>query len=129
MQLDIITPEKKLFSATASHVMVPGSMGDFGVLPGHAPFISTLRDGVVIIDQQGANQQRFAVSGGLTEANPDSCIILAEAALECTTLTMHSINEQRQAINAQLESTKIPADRQALHTRLALLTAAETIAA
>ncbi len=80
MQLHIITPEKTLFSAEAAMVVVPGTEGDFGVLPGHAPFISSLKPGVITIDTEGGKQQKIAVMGGFAEVVPERCTVLAETA-------------------------------------------------
>lgn len=123
MKLDIITPETILFSAEATHVMVPGSMGDFGVLEGHAPFISTLRDGVIIVDDENGSR-KFAVSGGLAEANPEACIVLAEAAIECSDWNDSDIAAKRTAAEADLDAAKTPADRGRADKKLALIEAA-----
>jgi len=77
MQLDIITPEKILFSATATMVVVPGTLGDFGVLEGHAPFISTIRPGVITIDTENGEKRLVSIIGGLAEVVPERCTILA----------------------------------------------------
>ena len=75
MELKIITPESTLFAGTADQVQVPGTLGDFGVLPGHAPFISTIRPGVVTIDAEG-KQSKFGVIGGFAEVTPERCTLL-----------------------------------------------------
>lgn len=125
MKLDIITPETILFSADATHVMVPGSMGDFGVLEGHAPFISTLRDGVIIVDEADGTARRFAVSGGLAEANPEACIVLAEAAIECSDWSDSDITAKRSKADADIEAAKTPAQRVLADKMRALIDAAE----
>src|SRR5437868_5365285 len=87
MQLDIITPEKILFSAEADMVVIPGTLGDFGVLPGHAPFISTIRPGIITIETEGAAPRKIAIIGGIAEVVPDHCTVLAETAIDCSTVT------------------------------------------
>jgi F-type H+-transporting ATPase subunit epsilon len=91
MQLDIITPEKILYSAEAQMVVVPGTLGDFGVLPGHAPFVSTIRPGIITIDTQDGQQRRMAVIGGLAEVVPERCTVLAEYAVDCAGLTQADV--------------------------------------
>ena len=76
MQLSIITPEKTLFSAEADMVTIPGSEGEFGVLPKHAPFISALRPGTITIEA-GGKQQKIEVSGGFAEVTPERVTVLA----------------------------------------------------
>ena len=76
--VQIITPERTLFSAEAAMVTIPGTEGEFGVLPGHAPFISTLRPGTITIDTADGKQQTIEVSGGFAEVTPEHCTVLAE---------------------------------------------------
>jgi F-type H+-transporting ATPase subunit epsilon len=78
LNLDLITPEATYFSGNATLVEAPGTLGDFGVLPGHMRFISTLRPGVVTIHNQNNETTHLFVSGGVAEVNPVSCTILAE---------------------------------------------------
>lgn len=82
MVLQLITPEKTFFTGDILQVQVPGTEGDFGVLPGHSPFISTLREGVVTIDLAGGETRRVNVTGGIAEVTPERCIILADSAIE-----------------------------------------------
>ncbi len=78
--LEIVTPEKAVVSEEAQIVMAPGSLGEFGVLSGHTPFMTSLKLGVVrYVDK--ANKERFVfVSGGFAEALPKRVTILAESA-------------------------------------------------
>jgi F-type H+-transporting ATPase subunit epsilon len=81
IELEIVTPEKVLFSESSDMVVVPGSEGDFGVLVGHAPFLSQIRAGTIdIYDGNKINVQVF-VEGGIAEVTPKRCTILAEVAL------------------------------------------------
>lgn len=76
-----------MFSGMASMVEAPGVQGDFGVLPGHMPFISTLRPGLVTIhDEQGKTSQLF-VAGGLADVNALQCTLLAERVIPMDKLT------------------------------------------
>jgi F-type H+-transporting ATPase subunit epsilon len=80
LQVQVIMPEKILFSGNASMVVAPGVEGDFGVLPGHAPFISALRPGTIVIDAESGEQKSFAIAGGFAEVVPERCIILINEA-------------------------------------------------
>lgn len=78
--LEIVTPDKAVVSEDAQIVMAPGSMGEFGILVGHTPFLSTLKTGTIkYVDAMGAEKFVF-VSGGFAEALPDKVTILAESA-------------------------------------------------
>lgn len=81
MQLEIITPEKKIYTGDIKLVQVPGSKGSFEILNNHAPIISTLENGEIkIIDLQD-RKIYFDISGGVIEVNKNKIIILAEMVL------------------------------------------------
>lgn len=80
IQLEIVTPEKAVVSEAARIVMAPGALGEFGVLPGHTPFMTNLKTGVVRYVDQAGKERLVFVSGGFAEALPDKVTILAEAA-------------------------------------------------
>lgn len=78
--LEVVTPNQIVISETAQIVMAPGSLGEFGVLVGHTPFMTTLKVGAVHYkDEQGAERMVF-VGGGFAEALPDKVTVLAESA-------------------------------------------------
>ena len=77
---ELASPEALLVSAAVDMVVVPGVEGDFGVLPGHAPFISTVRPGVIDIYQGDKVDQRIFVSGGFAEVNERRCTVLSREA-------------------------------------------------
>lgn len=78
MQLEIITPEKKLFEGEVKLVQVPGSKGSFELLNNHAPIISTLEEGRVKVKTPDGETQFFEIEGGVIEAKTNNIIILAE---------------------------------------------------
>lgn len=77
---ELVSPEKLVFSGPVQQVVVPGAEGEFGVLAGHAPFVSTLKAGVLTILAGGAPQKLF-VRGGFAEARPDGLTVLATMAI------------------------------------------------
>ena len=81
VEFELVSPERLLLSVPVEMVVVPGSEGDFGVLPGHAPMISTVRPGVISIWQDGAVDRRVFVAGGVAEVQPERCTVLAEEAV------------------------------------------------
>jgi F-type H+-transporting ATPase subunit epsilon len=81
LRFELVTPEKLVRSEDVHMVVVPGSEGEFGVLEGHAPFMSTLRNGDVAIDRSaGGEPERIAVEGGFAEVSAEGLTILAEKA-------------------------------------------------
>ncbi len=80
MTLEILTPDKKVFEGEVTAVTVPGTLGSFQILKGHAPIISTLEDGPVIV--KGDNDLKtFNIKGGVVEVLDNKIIVLAEAVL------------------------------------------------
>ena len=79
LQLDVITPERRLLSEQADAVTVPGLGGELGILPGHTPLISALQTGVLSYTQ-GQATRRLLVSGGFVEVNNDRVSVLADLA-------------------------------------------------
>ncbi|MDX1975026.1 MAG: ATP synthase F1 subunit epsilon [Rickettsiales bacterium] len=87
MKLKLITPEKAFFIGQVDTVTVPGSQGEFGVLDGHTPFVSTLRPGIVTIEQTGGETRKILVLSGIAEVDPEHCVVLAETAIDVTQVT------------------------------------------
>src|ERR1700704_6644240 len=79
-QFDLVSPEKLLFSGLVDQVDVPGSEGDFGVLAGHAPLMTTLRPGILVLHRE-AGVLQVVVNGGFAEVNPDGLTVLADMAV------------------------------------------------
>ena len=82
LHFELVTPEKLLRSEDVHMVVVPGTEGDFGVLEGHAPFMSTIRDGNIEIYRTAATQspELIRVEGGFAEVNEKGLTVLAEKA-------------------------------------------------
>ena len=79
LHFELVTPEKLVRSEDVHMVVVPGAEGEFGVLEGHAPFMSTIRDGAVkIYRTEGATPEEIAVRGGFAEVNERGLTVLAE---------------------------------------------------
>ncbi|XUM23493.1 F0F1 ATP synthase subunit epsilon [Bradyrhizobium oligotrophicum S58] len=76
---DLVSPEKIAFSGEVDQVDVPGQEGDFGVLAGHAPFVATLRPGILTVTS-GGSQQKIIVLGGLAEISDKGLTVLADVA-------------------------------------------------
>ncbi|MGB4775012.1 MAG: ATP synthase F1 subunit epsilon [Daejeonella sp.] len=81
MKLEILTPDKTIFEGEVTSVTVPGTMGSFEVLKDHAPIISTLDDGKVIV-RSDKSQETFFIKGGVVEVLENKIIVLAEGILE-----------------------------------------------
>ena len=81
LHFELVTPEKLVVSEDVYMVVVPGTEGEAGILAGHAPYMTTLRDGdIAIYRSNGAAPQRISVSGGFAEVSERGLTVLAESA-------------------------------------------------
>ena len=80
LQFDLVSPERKLASLEASSVQIPGMEGDLTAMPEHAPFLTTLRPGIVRVEAGGTITE-YVVTGGFAEISPAATSILAERAV------------------------------------------------
>jgi F-type H+-transporting ATPase subunit epsilon len=95
-QFELVTPERLAVSQAASMVEIPGEMGDFGVLAGHAPFFSMLRAGVVRVhDGKTESPARYFVPSGYAEVNPEGCTLLVELARDLASVTREQAQAER----------------------------------
>jgi F-type H+-transporting ATPase subunit epsilon len=110
-EFELVTPERLLLSQKVDMVVVPGSEGNFGVLAGHAPFISTIRPGVIDIYEGQAVTRRIFVVGGLAEVTPQRCTVLADEAHEPGALDRAAIEAELQTLAGNLASLREQAGR------------------
>jgi F-type H+-transporting ATPase subunit epsilon len=82
MKIEIITPDNRVFDGDIKSVRVPGRKGSFQVLKDHAPIISTLEKGSVIIVDQEGTEKIFEISGGVIEVKSNKIILLADTVLK-----------------------------------------------
>ena len=80
IHVDIVSAEGQIFSGEASMVFVPGSQGELGIAPRHAPLLTTLKAGEVRVQSEGHEEQLFYVGGGALEVQPNLVTILADTA-------------------------------------------------
>ncbi len=80
VHFELVSPERLELATDVEMVVVPGVEGDFGVLPGHMPLISTIRPGIIYVFRDGKVAERIFVEGGFAEVTPESCTVLAEHA-------------------------------------------------
>jgi F-type H+-transporting ATPase subunit epsilon len=106
VQFELVTPERLLLSETVEMVVVPGTEGNFGVLPGHAPLISTIRPGMIEIYEGQAVTRRVFVVGGIAEVTPERCTVLADEAVSPDTLDRGAIEADLRIAEGNLPSLR-----------------------
>ncbi len=94
VEFELVSPERLLLSEAVEMVVVPGTEGDFGVLPRHTPMISTLRPGVIRVFEKGAVTESIFVAGGFAEVTPERCTVLADQALPLAQIDRAAAEQQ-----------------------------------
>jgi F-type H+-transporting ATPase subunit epsilon len=120
VEFELVSPERLLVSRAVDMVVVPGAEGDFGVLRGHAPLISTLRLGVIDIHESGAVAERIFVAGGFAEVTAERCTVLAEQATRLGDLDRGAIEAELKGLRDRLSFADVAAERAALDQRIAI---------
>ncbi len=117
VQFELVSPEQLLVSEDVEMVVVPGSEGDFGVLPGHSPMISTVRPGVIHIFAGGTVSSRIFVAGGFAEVTESRCTVLAEEALPVDEIDRASVETDLKEAVEDIGITDNPAEKKAAENR------------
>lgn len=78
MKLEVLTPEKRLFKGSVKSITVPGKKGSFMVLNNHAPIVSTLSSGEIVITTKEFKEEKIPISGGVIEVKQNNIIVLAD---------------------------------------------------
>jgi F-type H+-transporting ATPase subunit epsilon len=103
---ELVTPQRLLLSEMVEMVVVPGTEGNFGVLPGHAPLISMIRPGTIDIYEGQAVKQRLFVVGGIAEVTPERCTVLADEAISPDALDRGSVESDLRILEGNLPSLR-----------------------
>lgn len=101
LRLEIVTPEKKVVDETVDAVTVPGANGEIGILPNHAPLISTLKPGILAYTRGGATE-RLVISGGFIEVSADKVSVLADVAETADEIDVEAARSEREATEKAL---------------------------
>ena len=106
VQFELVTPERLLISEAVEMVVVPGTEGNFGVLPGHALLMSTVRPGAIEVYEGQRVIRRLFVAGGFAEVTPERCTVLADEAVPADALDRTTIESELQIVQGNLPSLR-----------------------
>jgi F-type H+-transporting ATPase subunit epsilon len=120
LEFELVSPAKLLISEAVEMVVVPGTEGNFGALPGHAPMLSTVRPGVIDIYTKGAVTNRIFVAGGFAEVTEDRCTVLAEEAIALADLTREGVEAQLSAARDALQEADEALEKAQAQNRIAV---------
>ncbi len=118
LHLIIVTPERQLFAGDVESLRLPSTRGEIGILPGHMPLVTSLVEGVLII-QQGSESHEFALHGGVAQITGKDVVILADSAERAEDIDENRAAAARQRAAQALQASGLtPEERQRLETRL-----------
>jgi F-type H+-transporting ATPase subunit epsilon len=107
VKIEVVTPEKSLLSTDADELVAPGVRGEFGILPGHTPFVSALKPGVLVA-RKGQKRQTFAVGPGYAEVDGhDKIVVLTQSAVAAEDVdTARAQKDLEEAVKEGKESAR-----------------------
>jgi F-type H+-transporting ATPase subunit epsilon len=117
LHFELVSPEKLVFSGEVEQVDVPGVEGDFGVLAGHAPYVSTLRPGILTVHAAGGDQ-KIVVLGGFAEVSAKGLTVLAELADTVADFDRAVIAERIGEMESRIAKTEAGSELDKLITQL-----------
>jgi F-type H+-transporting ATPase subunit epsilon len=117
---ELVTPERMLIAGAAEQVVVPGAEGDFAVLPGHAPVVSTLRPGILEITLP-AGKRRVFVKKGVAEADPARLTVLAQTAIALEDFSPAMVEAELKTAEAERAGAKDDQSRMMAETLVDVL--------
>lgn len=103
MHVNIVSAENEIYSGTVTQVFAPAEMGEVGIMPRHAPMLSTLKPGVVRVISQEGEEQTFFVSGGILEVQPHVVTILSDTALRASDIDESAAVEAKARAEATMK--------------------------
>ncbi len=123
---ELVSPERQLFSGQVEQVVVPGAEGDFGVLAGHAPFVSSLRPGILTVHGEG-QPKRLYVRGGFAEVSEGSLTVLAERATPVEDLRADQIDAEIKDAEEDVADARDDATRAKAQEKLGQLQSVKSV--
>lgn len=119
-EFELVSPERLLLSERAEMVVVPGTEGNFGVLPGHSPFASTVRADVIEVYENNKVKQRIFVGGGFAEVTPERLTVLADEAVPVKKLDRAAIEASIRQLEQDIGDADSETERAPFEARLAV---------
>ena len=121
LTFELVSPERILFSGAVDAVILPGTEGDMTVLPGHAPVMTALKAGFIVITDRPGNGRRVLVRGGFADINQNGLTVLAERALPAEELTQEILDHEILQAEMAYDASNDPATKHAAESAVAQL--------
>lgn len=124
----LVSPERELFNGAVDHVVVPGSEGEFGVSPNHAPVMSVIKPGALKVFDEGS-ERRIFVNGGFADVTPEGLTVLAEEAVDLASVDPAQLEQQLKNAQEDLRDANTDAKKDAAQRALTRLETIKSVMA
>ena len=118
---ELVSPDRLLISEDVDMVVVPGTEGDFGVLLGHQPMISTVRPGILEVQNSGGEDRRIYVNGGFAEITGDRCAVMTEEAVRVEDLKRGDLEQRIKVAEEDVQEARSDLERHLLDLKMTTL--------
>ena len=118
---ELVSPDRLLISEDVDMIVVPGTEGDFGVLLGHQPMISTVRPGILEVQNSGGEDRRIFVNGGFAEITGDRCAVMTEEAVPVEDLKRGDLEKRIRDAEEDAQEARSDLERHLLDLKLTTL--------
>ena len=118
---ELVSPDHLLISEDVDMIVIPGGEGDFGVLVGHQPMISTVRPGILEVEKAGAENRRIFVNGGFAEITGDRCAVMTEEAVPVEELDRANLEQRIKDAEEDIQEARSDLERHLIDLKLATL--------
>lgn len=128
-KFELVSPERLLISEDVESVVIPGTEGEMTVMANHAPVMSTIKPGVVVVKAVSGAEQKYVVYGGFADILPQTCTLLAESAIAVADIDREDLARRIQAAREDLDDARDDDARTKAESYLAQLTTLEGVIA
>ena len=118
---ELVSPDRLLISEDVDMIVVPGTEGDFGVLLGHQPMISTVRPGILEVQNSGGEDRRIFVNGGFAEITGDRCAVMTEEAVPVEDLKRGDLEQRIKDAEQGIQEARSDLERHLLDLKVTTL--------
>ena len=119
VNLNVVSAEESLFSGSIKSLQITGSEGELGIMPGHAPLLTSLKPGMALITKQDGSEEVIYLSGGMLEVQPNNVIVLADIATRAADLDEQAALEAKQRAEDNMNAHGADVDFAAVAAELA----------
>ncbi|MBL4941205.1 MAG: F0F1 ATP synthase subunit epsilon [Colwellia sp.] len=119
VNLDVVSAEESLFSGSIKSLQITGSEGELGILPGHAPLLTSLKPGMALITKSDGTEEVIYLSGGMLEVQPNQIIVLADVACRADELNEQAALEAKKRAEENMNANSADVDYATVAAELA----------